>query len=57
MVRDFEGLVAVVTGGASGISAATAAVLAERGAQVFAVDRERPRTEEAGPGVRPPPGR
>ncbi len=37
--RDFDGLVAVVTGGASGIGAATAALLAERGARVAVLDR------------------
>jgi NAD(P)-dependent dehydrogenase (short-subunit alcohol dehydrogenase family) len=36
---EFTGLVAVVTGGASGIGAATAALLAERGAHVAALDR------------------
>ena len=36
---DFDGLVAVVTGGASGIGAATAAVLAARGARVAVLDR------------------
>jgi NAD(P)-dependent dehydrogenase (short-subunit alcohol dehydrogenase family) len=35
---DFEGLVAVVTGGASGIGAATATRLAERGARVVVLD-------------------
>jgi len=37
-MNDFEGLVAVVTGGASGIGAATATRLAERGAQVVVLD-------------------
>jgi NAD(P)-dependent dehydrogenase (short-subunit alcohol dehydrogenase family) len=36
--RDFEGLVAVVTGGASGIGAAIAAELGSRGARVAAID-------------------
>ena len=36
--RDFAGLAAVVTGGASGIGAATAALLAERGARVAVLD-------------------
>lgn len=36
---DFDGLVAVVTGGASGIGAATAALLAARGARVVVLDR------------------
>ena len=39
-MNDFEGLVAVVTGGASGIGAATAALLASRGAQVAILDRD-----------------
>jgi NAD(P)-dependent dehydrogenase (short-subunit alcohol dehydrogenase family) len=38
-MNDFEGLVAAVTGGASGIGAATADLLAERGASVVALDR------------------
>ncbi len=38
-MNDFEGLVAVVTGGASGIGAATAAQLRERGATVAVLDR------------------
>ncbi len=46
-MKDFEGLVAVVTGGASGIGAATAALLARRGAVVFAVDREPPTSARA----------
>jgi 2-dehydro-3-deoxy-L-rhamnonate dehydrogenase (NAD+) len=37
-VTDFEGSVALVTGGASGIGAATVALLRERGAQVAAFD-------------------
>jgi NAD(P)-dependent dehydrogenase (short-subunit alcohol dehydrogenase family) len=37
-VTDFEGLVAIVTGGASGIGLATARLLASRGAQVAALD-------------------
>jgi 2-keto-3-deoxy-L-fuconate dehydrogenase len=37
-VQDFEGLVAVVTGGASGIGAATADRLAQRGAEVIVLD-------------------
>ncbi len=38
-MTDFEGLVAVVTGGASGIGAATARLLADRGARVAVLDR------------------
>ncbi|AXG77025.1 SDR family NAD(P)-dependent oxidoreductase [Streptomyces paludis] len=39
-VRDFEGLGALVTGGASGIGAAVAALLVARGARVAVLDRE-----------------
>ena len=38
-MNDFDGLVAIVTGGASGIGAATAALLAARGASVAVLDR------------------
>ena len=37
-MKDFEGLVAIVTGGASGIGLATALELADRGARVVALD-------------------
>jgi NAD(P)-dependent dehydrogenase (short-subunit alcohol dehydrogenase family) len=37
-MNDFDGLVAIVTGGASGIGAATARLLHERGAQVASLD-------------------
>lgn len=39
-MRDFQGLVAAVTGGASGIGAATAAELTRRGARVVVLDRD-----------------
>ncbi|MEW1718975.1 SDR family oxidoreductase [Streptomyces sp. NPDC093109] len=39
-VQDFEGLGALVTGGASGIGAAVAALLLARGARVAVLDRE-----------------
>jgi len=39
-VSDFQGLVAVVTGGASGIGAATAGLLRDRGARVAVLDRD-----------------
>jgi NAD(P)-dependent dehydrogenase (short-subunit alcohol dehydrogenase family) len=39
-IRDFEGLGAVVTGGASGIGAAIATLLVARGARVAVLDRE-----------------
>ena len=35
---ELEGVTAAVTGGASGLGAATAAALAERGAKVFVLD-------------------
>jgi 2-keto-3-deoxy-L-fuconate dehydrogenase len=38
-MSEFDGAVAIVTGGASGIGAATAALLAERGARVAVLDR------------------
>ena len=38
--QDFDGLVALVTGGASGIGAATAALLRDRGARVAVLDRQ-----------------
>ena len=44
---DFDGMVALVTGGASGIGAATAAVLAERGARTAVLDLD-PGAAEAG---------
>jgi 2-keto-3-deoxy-L-fuconate dehydrogenase len=39
-MTDFDGLVALVTGGASGIGAATASLLLKRGARVAVLDRE-----------------
>src|SRR3954471_23428873 len=39
-MRDFEGLKAIVTGGSSGIGAATALMLANRGAAVAVLDLE-----------------
>lgn len=41
-MNDFAGLSAIVTGGASGIGAATAAMLRDRGAQVAVLDRQEP---------------
>jgi 2-keto-3-deoxy-L-fuconate dehydrogenase len=41
---EFAGMAALVTGGASGIGAATASLLAERGARVAVLDREATRT-------------
>jgi len=38
-VKDFDGLVAIVAGGASGIGAATASLLVARGARVAVLDR------------------
>ena len=40
---EFDGLTAIVTGGASGIGLATAQHLAARGARVTILDREKPR--------------
>jgi NAD(P)-dependent dehydrogenase (short-subunit alcohol dehydrogenase family) len=45
--QDFEGLVAAVTGGASGIGRATARLLGERGARVAVLDR----TDSPDPGM------
>lgn len=42
---DFSGKLAIVTGAANGIGAATARLLVERGARVFAVDMDRERLE------------
>lgn len=42
-MSEFAGMAALVTGGASGIGAATASLLAERGARVAVLDREVPR--------------
>ena len=39
-MNDFEGLVALVTGGASGLGAATATLLRDRGARVAVLDRD-----------------
>lgn len=47
--RDFEGLVALVTGGASGIGAATATMLVSRGATVRVLDRTAGRTDDGIP--------
>jgi NAD(P)-dependent dehydrogenase (short-subunit alcohol dehydrogenase family) len=47
-MTDFQGLVAVVTGGASGIGAATARLLQARGANVAIFDRN---TDSAPDGV------
>lgn len=46
---DFTGIRAVVTGGASGIGAATAVMLASRGASVVILDRDRP--ADSPPGI------
>ncbi len=47
--QDFEGLVAVVTGGASGIGSATASLLRSRGALVRVLDRTAGETEDGIP--------
>lgn len=46
-MRDFNGLVAVVTGGASGIGAATVALLRRRGATVAALDVSASKSADA----------
>ena len=45
-MKDFDGLFALVTGGASGIGAATATLLRERGATVAVLDRSFPAVRE-----------
>jgi NAD(P)-dependent dehydrogenase (short-subunit alcohol dehydrogenase family) len=47
-MTEFEGLVAVVTGGASGLGAASAALLKERGATVAILDRDVTSVDPAG---------
>ena len=49
---DFDGLVALVTGGASGIGAATARHLHERGARVAVLDRDPDGAPESALGLR-----
>jgi len=51
-MNDLEGLVALVTGGASGIGAATARHLRERGARVAVLDRDPDRAPEGVLGLR-----
>jgi NAD(P)-dependent dehydrogenase (short-subunit alcohol dehydrogenase family) len=46
-MRDYDGLVALVTGGASGIGAAVVRELSERGAQVAVLDRDPADREHA----------
>ncbi len=51
MMTDFDGLVAVVTGGASGIGRATASLLAARGARVAVLDLDISGAPEGSLGV------
>lgn len=51
-VKEFEGRVALVTGGASGIGASTCALLAERGAAVAVVDFDRVGAESVAEAIR-----
>ncbi len=50
-MNDYDGLVALVTGGASGIGAATVRLLAARGAQVVVLDRDPGEADVAVPSV------
>ncbi|HUD90973.1 SDR family NAD(P)-dependent oxidoreductase [Sphingobium sp.] len=47
MIQDFEGRVAIVTGGSDGIGLATAALIARRGAQVVICGRRLPLLDSA----------
>jgi len=49
--HDFDDQVAVVTGAARGLGASISALLAERGARVYMVDRERAALERAADGL------
>ncbi|WP_030557964.1 SDR family NAD(P)-dependent oxidoreductase, partial [Streptomyces exfoliatus] len=55
--QDFDGLSALVTGGASGIGAAVAGLLLARGARVAVLDRETAGVPDGAPRQRqlPPP--
>ncbi|MDE3030825.1 MAG: SDR family NAD(P)-dependent oxidoreductase, partial [Acidobacteriota bacterium] len=47
MTKDFQGKVAIVTGGGAGIGRATAVLLAERGATVVVADLHAQTSTEA----------
>src|SRR5919108_5883 len=55
MAGDFDGLVAIVTGGGSGIGLATARLLAARGARVAVLDLDPAGAEGAAEGAAAPP--
>lgn len=57
MTNEFEGKVAIVTGGASGIGAATARLLADRGAALVVADINGEGAESVAAGIRSSGGR
>ena len=53
LTSEFDGMAALITGGASGIGLATARYLADRGARVTVLDRVPPDTGSAAAGLEP----